>query len=122
MRIKTHHNATPSKGQTVQGVSQTIPNETFTIPELMRRFTNGMNDNVADNSAQFSEEATHNSYDLEKVHRMDTFERQQITQEHNEYLNDLTKEVSKGVPAPRETSVSTPEGETAQAVKSVADA
>lgn len=67
--------------------SVTVPNESYTIQEIMERFVKGAPVNVKHKEAVFAkEDADFDSHDLEKIHQGDIVERMEVA---DEMLSDL---------------------------------
>lgn len=74
-RTKYPRQANDHQGSNTYGVSKTIPNETYTIRELLNKHTSGLMPEVG-NEPIWQEEASHDSPDLQKLHRLDIVEKQ----------------------------------------------
>lgn len=79
-----------------QGESMTVPDETLTIKEIMKKHVRGMRmaeelmrTPVYDSGADFDSE------DLEEVARMDIFEREQVLETHKEKIREAQEKQKK---------------------------
>lgn len=79
------------QGSNNSGVSLTIPNETYTIRELLNKHTSGIMPEVA-NQPIWQEEASHDSPDLQKLDRLDIVEKQ-IERERQTNIIDQLDEI-----------------------------
>lgn len=76
------------------GISQTVPDESWTINQLMERHRRGLLENVQ-KTPIWSDNVTHDSVDLEKVPLMDVYEKTQFSDSVQDDINRLKKTVEK---------------------------
>lgn len=91
-------------------VSMTIPDETYTIRDLIKKHASGVLPPNLERESQYTEEASHEDLDLQYVQRMDMHDKQEIISENLEFIQSLTAEKSaipEGTSEARETAVPT---------------
>ncbi len=99
-------------------VSQTIPNETYSIRELIQRFGMGIQDKGGVSTIN-DEEATHDSLDYEKVSRSDITTKHALMEQNQERINglkakitppkDISQNVEAVIPTTQQTASNTPQ-------------
>lgn len=96
-------------GSSNSGVSITIPNETYTIRELLNKHTSGIMPNV-ERKAIYQEDVSHDSLDLQKVQRMDYTDKESIFAQQTDLIEQLEQQ-QKELKKEREQLAQTRENE-----------
>lgn len=76
MKKVNRSNYKPTKGRKVKGQSMTVPNETVSIGELLRRHTSG--GSLSGKAGVYVEDADENDQDAEKFMHLDPTEKEDI--------------------------------------------
>lgn len=93
-RTKYPRRGDDHQGSNTYGVSKTIPNETYTIRELLNKHTSGIMPDVQRNPI-YSENASHDDLDLQKANRLDIVEKQQLQTQQLDIITQLDEILTK---------------------------
>ena len=90
MKTRTAYNRTRYKNKQSTLPSLTIPNETYTIPELIRRFTKGIDDGIT-RPTTYQEGVTHDDIDMEKFSRLDINDKHEFAEHNQQRIDQLVQ-------------------------------
>jgi len=95
--LRANHPLTCNKDE-----NTTIPGETYTINDLIRRHSQGLQDNLGKEPIfQDQDDISHNSHDWEKISRLDLVDKSEISEENINALRELRQKlVEKGKKKP----------------------
>lgn len=90
MKINTSHNYDyrDHKKPANTDPSMTIPGESYTIRELIKRHSQGMTDNNQ-HHGEYQEEVDHNDPDIQKLQRIDMVDRNELTATNQGVIDKL---------------------------------
>lgn len=113
-KIRRRYNYKPGKqNETPKGVSVTIPGETYTIRELLKKHTRGILPPDIIRQGQYSDEQEFDSPDLQKLHRSDINDKTAqinelkktqkiLEQEHQNKIKQHKKAIKEKAPSSKE--------------------
>lgn len=95
VRTQFNYNDKLDTGKEVSTLpSLTVPDESFTIPELIQKHTSGIPINV-ERQGQFDDDPTHEDHDKQELLQMDLAEKEQIIKQNLQEIGRLKEVVKK---------------------------
>lgn len=85
----------PKDYTTIEGESQTIPGETYSIRELLIKHTQGILPPGIDREPIYSENQNFDSPDLQKIDRLDIVEKKEIQQQQTDIISQINEQTKK---------------------------
>lgn len=108
---RTPYSTIPSQGEVNNKPSVTVPGEAYTIPELLRKFSNGQSVSIARNPS-YSNPSDFDSPDLVEIANSDFVDKEMISESNQFKIQELyekSKRSPKPTPAPVVESTGNPE-------------
>lgn len=98
MKIRTHHNYDHNENRKKPNTdpSLTIPGESYTIRELIKRYDAGLIDKNQ-HIGEYQEDVTHDDPDIQKIAKIDRVDRQMLTDQNKEAITNLRTKIQSKV-------------------------
>ena len=118
MKVRTQYNWIAEKRQKshIQGPSKTIQGQSYTIPELIQRYSNGL---LSDQKEPLYMDLDHNDPDLQQMAKADMVDKQQTAYEQQAIKIDLEAKIkaSNEVKQKQEAEIKNAKEEPLEALK-----
>lgn len=88
--VKTGYKPKPEQQETPKGVSLAIPDDSYTVRELLQKHTQGIDPAIA-RIPYFDEDVDHDS--LDKTKELDLFEREELLQQNKNYIQQQEEKI-----------------------------
>lgn len=94
MKTRNKYNYTPEKGETYKSKSQTIPNQTYSIRELLQKHTRGIMP-LVEHQPTWADNPDFDSPDLNEIANMDIVDKKNYALQHKQSIIDTVDTIKQ---------------------------